>query len=296
MLCAFSLLLLAAALLPAQETGCLLEIVAGGGRSFSGDGGPAELAEFDHPEDAAARPDGSLYISDTGNGRVRWISPDGLITTVLRTPEPARIAVSPEGDLFVFDRAQRRIVRRMTNGFVRTVLADAGLGGDVGLDAAPGPTLYLADADHHRVLRLDRNGRMTTVAKGGELLSPSDVAVGLDGSLFVATPGRIQRISPDGSIVALTPRRASLHRRSSLSHRERCCDSAGHGFRIVDSEYWRSSTSHVVVVVLWRRPLRIVRCSARLKPQSPPKPEAHRHRRRDLDGLAVELRRLVAPL
>jgi hypothetical protein len=105
----------------AQEPlGCKLEIVAGGGKSFSGDGGPAELAEFDHPGDAVARPDGSIYVADTGNGRVRWISPDGLITTILQSPEPARIAVSPEGDLFVFDRKQRRIVRRMSNGFVRT--------------------------------------------------------------------------------------------------------------------------------------------------------------------------------
>ncbi|MEZ5394718.1 MAG: hypothetical protein R2724_18065 [Bryobacterales bacterium] len=35
----------------------------------------------------------------------------------------------------------------MSNGFVRTVLAEQGLGAEVGLDAGPGPTLYLADAE-----------------------------------------------------------------------------------------------------------------------------------------------------
>ena len=210
---------LAASLAGQEPAGCRLEAVAGGGSSFSGDGGPAALAELDHPGDAVARPDGSIYVTDTGNGRVRWISPDGSITTVLQTPEPARIAVSPEGDLFVFDRAKRRIIRRMSNGFVRTVLADQGLGEDVGLDAGPGPTLYLADADNHRLLRMDRTGRLTTVAGDGtagasgdrgpaelaRLDGPTDVALGPDGSLFVAESagGRIRRIWPDGRVETL---------------------------------------------------------------------------------------------
>ena len=214
-----ALSLFACALAAQEPTGCTLEVIAGGGKSFSGDGGPAALAEFDHPGDAVARPDGSIYVADTGNGRVRWISPDGVITTVLKTPEPARIAVSPEGDLFVFDRTQRRIIRRQVNGFVRTVLADQGLGAEVGLDAGPGPTLYLADAEHHRLLRLDRSGRVTTVAGDGKagfagdggpaamarLDTPTDVALGPDASLFVADSGsgRIRRIWPDGRIETL---------------------------------------------------------------------------------------------
>ena len=88
------LFLLAVSLAFGQGEGCLLEVIAGGGKSFSGDGGPAKLAEFDHPGDAAARPDGSIYVADTGNGRVRLISPGGVITTILQSPEPARLAVS----------------------------------------------------------------------------------------------------------------------------------------------------------------------------------------------------------
>ncbi|MCB1022024.1 MAG: hypothetical protein H6509_09145 [Bryobacterales bacterium] len=205
MLRAFLLLLLSIVLLPAQDTACLLEIVAGGGRSFAGDGGAAALAEFDEPEDAVARPDGSIYVADTGNGRVRWISPAGVITTILESPEPARIAVSPEGDLFVFDRTQRRIIRRMSNGFVRTVLAEQGLGAEVGLDVGPGPTLYLADAEHGRLLTLDRTGRVETV--NAELVEPTDVALGPDGSLYVADvgTGQIKRIWPDGSVSDFAP-------------------------------------------------------------------------------------------
>jgi serine/threonine-protein kinase len=185
----------------AQEPlGCSLEVVAGGGRTFSGDGGPAPLAEFDHPGDAVAGPDGSIYVADTGNGRVRLISPDGLISTMLKSLDPARLAVSPEGDLFVFDRKQRRVIRRMSNGFVRTVLADQGLGAEMGLDAGPGPTLYLADTENHRLLRLDRTGRLTTVS--AEVGEPSDVALGPDGSLYLpdVRSRKIKRVWPNGSV------------------------------------------------------------------------------------------------
>ncbi len=201
--------LLAAPLAAEDVPGCTLEVVAGGGRSFSGDGGPAELAEFDHPEDAVARPDGSIYVADTGNGRVRRISPEGIVTTILQSPEPARIAVSREGHLFVFDRAQRRIIRRLTNGLVRTVLADAGLGAEVGIEGGPGPSLYLADGENHRVLRLERSGRLETLADGagGKIDTPTDIALGPDGSLYVADAGAslIWRVWPDGSVQELAP-------------------------------------------------------------------------------------------
>ena len=49
----------------------------GGSGGFSGDGGTAANATLDQPSDVALGPDGSVYIADFGNGRVRRVSPRG---------------------------------------------------------------------------------------------------------------------------------------------------------------------------------------------------------------------------
>ena len=68
----------------------IITTVAGGGfPSYSGDGGPATSAHisinfgfYGFPGGLAIDSAGNLYIADSGNGRVRKVSPAGIITTV----------------------------------------------------------------------------------------------------------------------------------------------------------------------------------------------------------------------
>ncbi len=63
--------------------GGVIETVAGGAEAgFAGDGGPANAALLAGPRGLAAGSDGSLWIADTGNRRLRRIAPDGVIATV----------------------------------------------------------------------------------------------------------------------------------------------------------------------------------------------------------------------
>ena len=48
---------------------------------FAGDNGPATSAQLNSPTDIAIDSNGNLYICDTGNSRVRKVTPGGTITT-----------------------------------------------------------------------------------------------------------------------------------------------------------------------------------------------------------------------
>ncbi len=61
--------------------GTVRTLVGTRGPGFSGDGGPAHLAQIADPENILIRRDGSVLITARDNSRVRAISPDGVIST-----------------------------------------------------------------------------------------------------------------------------------------------------------------------------------------------------------------------
>ena len=68
------------------NTAGLISTYAGNGTGagfggFAGDNGPATSAQLDSPTDIAIDSNGSLYICDTANSRVRKVTPSGTITT-----------------------------------------------------------------------------------------------------------------------------------------------------------------------------------------------------------------------
>src|SRR3954471_3671479 len=63
------------------------QVIAGTGqKGFSGDGGPAAVAQLNSRHKIAITPDGTIYIADSFNSRVRKIDPkSGIITTFAGT-------------------------------------------------------------------------------------------------------------------------------------------------------------------------------------------------------------------
>jgi RHS repeat-associated protein len=224
-----------------------LSTVSGNGMaSHCGDGGPAVDACLFGVNDVAVAPDGSLYLADTFNERVRRIGPDGIITTVAGTGTegyngdtipatsaqlrgPTAVAVGPDGSLYIADNFNQRVRRVDTAGLITTIAGTGAVGndGDGGrataatlihlndLAVAPDGALYLATGS--RVRRIGPDGIITTVAGGGELepaeadggpavdaklFDVSDVALGPDGSLYLADSGhhRIRRVDTSGII------------------------------------------------------------------------------------------------
>jgi hypothetical protein len=208
--------------------GTITTVLGEDGPGLSGDGGPAEFAQVDHPTDVAATPDGGYLIADSGNARVRRVAPDGTVSTLAgtipglagdggpataaRLDAPVELAPTPDGGVLVADSGNSRIRRVAPDGTITTVAGtSAGLAGDGGpataarLDHPTGVALtpdggyLIADAGNGRVRRVSPAGVITTVAGAGTGFAG-------DGGRAVAAlmddPSDVIPLSHDGFLVA----------------------------------------------------------------------------------------------
>jgi DNA-binding beta-propeller fold protein YncE len=185
------------------DTGKMTVIAGSGEAGFDGDLAPARSARLNAPSAVAVAPNGDVYIADSGNHRVRVVSPTtGLIRTVAGTGQtgPAGANADAIGD-----------------GGPAT---DAHLNTPTDIALAPDGSLYIADMGHHRVRVIDwETGRIATVAgdgrarsagdggpaRGASLAGPAGLALSWSKrqvTVFVAEylSGSIRAISPGGGI------------------------------------------------------------------------------------------------
>lgn len=184
----------------------IIDTVAGTGVcGFSGDSGPARQARLNFVSDVALRGDGTLYIAEPFNCRVRRLD---LVTSIVDTVvgdgscrydgedipalaagvEPWGVAVGPDGALYLADAGNCRVRRVAADGRITTLAGGdacgyAGDGGpateaqllrpyDVVLDQTG--NLYVADLRTFTVRKVDRQGIISTVAGVG-IARPIDI-------------------------------------------------------------------------------------------------------------------------
>lgn len=152
--------------------------IAGTGKpGYSGDGGPASLAQLNNPISIQLDRDGNLYICDIGNHRIRRVdAATGVISTVAGTGERK---TAPDGAVF----------------------AGAPLHGPRTLDFDRDGALWVALREGNQVVRLDfKSGRLSveagTGAKGvggnggpareATLSGPKGISIGPDGNVYIA--------------------------------------------------------------------------------------------------------------
>jgi sugar lactone lactonase YvrE len=170
----------------------IINTVAGNGiEGDSGDGGPARSARLRNPQNVAVDAAGNLYISDSGNNRIRKVTADGIINTVAgdgsagwggdggpatsaQLNNPLGISLDAAGNLYIADSFNNRIRKVTATGIISTV---AGVG-SIGFSGDGGP------------------------ATAAQLLSPQSVWVDEAGNFFISDSGnnRIRKVNIDGII------------------------------------------------------------------------------------------------
>ena len=140
--------------------------IAGSGAATFADG-VGTLSAFNWPRDVALDSSSNIYVADGGNGRIRLITPSGIVTTLSSgVNNPTGITVTPGGISFVSEWSGNKILQVMPTG-ATTIIAGTGAASysnGIGTTAAfnvPGSIqfdstgiLYVADTTGQRIRRL----------------------------------------------------------------------------------------------------------------------------------------------
>ena len=210
----------------------MVTTVAGGNGEGARDG-PGEHAQFTWPTDVAVHADGSIYVSDSGNGRIRRIGTDGVVTTVAgsepippithgRVPrdglaaearfrDPFAIAFDRDGNLLIVDRNDRRIRVLSPAGRVSTLAGPAAISDHIarptGIAVDDDGTIFFAGESFIAVGRIDGRGSVSTVLQNSQGWGSGGIAIGPDALYVIAllqhtSDLQLFSVARDGSTLA----------------------------------------------------------------------------------------------
>ncbi len=216
--------------------GTVSTLAGAGEPGFSDGSGPR--ARFFRPTDVEIDDDGSVYIADFGNHRIRYITTSGRVTTFSGTVQgyndghpavaqfsyPAGIALKDD-TLFVSGSGSNRIRWVSSRGEVGTYAGSGEQGfkngyGQMaefsypfGIDFGKEGRIFLADYGNNSIRLISPEPFVSTFSGNGEagynnekgnvrFDSPYDVVVDKDNMIYVADfdNHRIRRISPDREV------------------------------------------------------------------------------------------------
>jgi len=181
-----------------KTTGILSTFAGTGISGFNGDGLAPSKTLISFPQGIVVDSHGNVIFCDTGNNRIRMISPSKVVTTIAGTgvagfggdggpataallSAPATLSLDSAGNLYFSDVGNQRVREVDAAGNIHTLAGNgtAGFSGDNGPATSASlhnpqyavvdgtGNLYIADNFNGRVRRVDPNGTITTFAGTG---------------------------------------------------------------------------------------------------------------------------------
>ena len=205
----------------------VVQMISGPYQTFAE--GRGDVARFTRPGGIAIDAAGNLYVADSGNHRIRKVTPAGEVSTLAGNGEdgfvdgtgsvaqfswPSDIAIDAAGNLYVTDGSNSRIRQVTPAGMVSTFLETHFFNRPKGMAIDVAGNLYVADQGNHRIRKISPEGEVSTFAGSGangfadgtgsaaKFSWPSGIAIDEAGNLYVADNGnqRIRKISPAGEV------------------------------------------------------------------------------------------------
>ncbi len=183
----------------------IITTVAGNGTpGDSGDGAQAIFAQLNAPTSVTIDNGGTLYIADTGNHRVRKVTPNGYIAAATNGGLLTPVYALPDnaGNIYIADATAGKILIAGSNGVPATLAQNLKSPRGLALDATG--NLYVAESEAAAVRRIAQDRSQTTLAPGTWQI-PRGVAVDLSGNVFVADTGlqQILEVDPSGKLTVV---------------------------------------------------------------------------------------------
>lgn len=219
----------------------IVSTLAGTGSIGTADGS-GSTAQFYDPTAVAVDAQGTVYVADYENHRIRKITSSGLVSTLAGSENagfadgigraalfshPRSISVDAQGAVYVADNSKIR--RILPNGAVNTLAGSAGIGytdgpgstaqfGDfLSLVATAQGVVYVADYNNHCIRKITSVGIVSTIAGTGipgfadgagstaQFNKPNGIAVDNQETLFVTdfVNFRVRKITPAGTVTTI---------------------------------------------------------------------------------------------
>lgn len=218
--------------------GIITTVAGDGGYFMMGDNGPAYRASIAGPTDVVVDDQGTLYIADRENNRIRAVDSQGMISTVVGTGQqdyngdsevardtnlhlPFGVALSPEGKLLVIDRSHYRIRSiDLKRGSVKTIAGNgskmfAGDGGPAtgatlsfphGIAVDKKDNVLISDKGNYRIRKISQDNIIHTIAGNGIRGNIGDDMPAMEASIYGATSLKLNNkeeiyiLSPSGFV------------------------------------------------------------------------------------------------
>jgi uncharacterized protein (TIGR03437 family) len=181
--------------------GTITTFVGTGVAGNTGDSGPAMIATLNGPTSVAFDAKGNLYVADTGNARLRMVTPGGMIYGVALGPltAPAYMLFDSAQNLYVADAAA--ILKTTPLGVTTTVIG--GLTEPRGMTFDSSGNFYFSQPKLKQVWMLTPSGSHSLIGTG-IWSTPEGLAFDGSGNLLVADSG-LSKVFSVNSFGQVTP-------------------------------------------------------------------------------------------